>query len=122
MMITDPRRPLIIDLAQCRIGGAGGTLEPDSSVNSPSRPSQPAKPASKASQQSRPAERTGLARHPSRSSGTAAAASSTAAMRVGVKGSLSQVTAIRMAKTALVSRRAEAAAIGALLQTQRMSR
>ena len=43
-------------------------------------------------------------------------------MRVRVKGSLSQNTAIRTAKMALVSRSAAAGAIGAWLQTQRMSR
>jgi hypothetical protein len=43
-------------------------------------------------------------------------------MRVRVKGSFSQTTAIRMANTALVSRKAAAGAIGAWPQTQRMSR
>lgn len=59
---------------------------------------------------------------PKRSSGTAAAASSTAAMRVRVKGSFNQKTAMSTAKIALVSRRAAAGAIGAWLQTHRMSR
>jgi hypothetical protein len=46
----------------------------------------------------------------------------TATMRVRVNGSLSQRTAIRMANSALVSRRAAAGAIGAWLHTQRMRR
>ncbi|MBP6768039.1 MAG: hypothetical protein KA171_09670 [Reyranella sp.] len=59
---------------------------------------------------------------PNRSRGMAAAASRTAATRVRVKGSFSQKTAIRMAKIALVSRSAAAGAMGAWLQTQRISR
>ena len=43
-------------------------------------------------------------------------------MRVRVKGSLSQATAIRMAKTALVSRNAADGAIWAWPHTQRISR
>jgi hypothetical protein len=51
--------------------------------------------------------------HPNRNSGTAAAAMSTAASRVRVNGSFSQSTAIKIANTALVSRSAAPAAIGA---------
>ena len=50
---------------------------------------------------------------PNRSRGTAAAANRTAAMRIRVKGSLSQKMAMRTAKMALVSRSAAAGAIGA---------
>ena len=60
--------------------------------------------------------------YPSRNNGTAAAASSTAAMRVFVNGSFNQSTAITTAKTALVSRSAAAGAIGAWPHTQRIRR
>ena len=59
--------------------------------------------------------------HDRRSKGMAPAASSTARMREGVSGSRSQTMAIRMAKTELVSRNADDGAIGAWLQTQRIS-
>ena len=56
-----------------------------------------------------------IAPHPSLSSGTAAAAIKIAAMLRAVSGSFSQATAMTSAKTALVSRRAEAGAMGARL-------
>src|SRR4051794_33504944 len=59
---------------------------------------------------------------PRRSSGTAAAASSTATIRSRVKISLRNTTAIKIANTALVSRSAADGAIGAWPQTQRISR
>ena len=62
------------------------------------------------------------ARHPRRSNGTPATANATTARRRGGKGSFSHHTAISMANTALVSRKAAAAATGACMKTQRINR
>ena len=63
-----------------------------------------------------------LVDYPNLSNGIAAAAIATAARRALVKRSPRKTTAMRIAKTALVSRRAAEGAMGATLHTQRINR